>query len=149
MKGAVMTIHGKLAGRYGSKAATAILASGILAGIPLAAVPGSTLIGMLPGVAIAEAVHQFRKATGLSAEEHEELTPEEMQLIFKHEVARPLREHIKKWADENAEALSGLKEDDVAMSAEAAIEQAEAAGVELSEDVRERVKRIVGERFKA
>lgn len=145
-------IHKGLAQRYGHKAATAILLSGVAAGIPIVAVPGSTIIGMIPGVAVAEAVHQFRKATGLSAEDGAPMTPHEMAAIFRREVAGPMEKHFAEWHKANQGDLQGLdaEEKGAALSAdptEIALSQAEADGIELSEDVRERVRRIVGERF--
>lgn len=76
----VEKLHGKLADRYGSRTATAIMAAGQVADLAttaigsvatggLFAVPGLSLLGTIPAIAIAEGVHQYGKYKGRRSEE--------------------------------------------------------------------------------
>jgi phage portal protein BeeE/predicted double-glycine peptidase len=99
----------KLETRYGRKQAIAIFAAGHVAGLatPLAIVPGSTLIGMVPFVAIAETYLQASKGMGKlmgkkskSDDTFEQLTPDQIKLLGQ-EMVKVVSDALSKWMEEN------------------------------------------------
>jgi ADP-Ribosyltransferase in polyvalent proteins len=72
--------HAALTKRYGRKTANAVMASGVMAawgptavgamlGVPIVGLPGQTILGSLPGVALAEIYKQVRKRLKKAIEE--------------------------------------------------------------------------------
>lgn len=77
MKASLKKQFGMLENRYGRKSAIAIMAAGVALGVasPLVVLPGSTLLGSLPFVAIAET---YLQASKLFKSAEEELSIEEI-----------------------------------------------------------------------
>lgn len=113
MRAAAAKFHQKLVDRYGQKAAATIMAAGVaadlavtggsaLAGIPVY-VPGLSILGSLPAVAVAEVCLQARRAVGKS---EEGMTGEEALQAFQADVWEPLTAEFDRWVNDNRAELS-------------------------------------------
>jgi hypothetical protein len=110
IKATAQAAFNKLEARYGRPQAVAIFAAGHVVGLatPLALVPGSTLLGMVPFAAMAEVYLQAKRGLGAVAGKHaEELTPEQIREKGR-ELLRSLKEE---WGVLHGEAVMHFAED--------------------------------------